>query len=59
MRSPKVRYLSPEIILCFVSFHTFVNNEPLIDTHGRHQIKQDFGQQAATLWIKNPQDFLQ
>lgn len=36
MYSPEARNLSPEIILCFVCFHTFVNSELLIDMHGRH-----------------------
>lgn len=59
MHSAQARNLSPEIILCFVCFHTFVNRELLIDMRGRHRIKQDSGQHAATLWIKNPQGFLQ
>lgn len=58
MHSPEARNLSPEIILCFVCFHTFVNSELLIDMHGRHQIKQDFGPLVATVWIKNLRSFL-
>lgn len=52
MHSPKVRNLPPEITFSIVC-------ELLIDMHGRHQIKQDFGQHASTLSVKNLPNFLQ